>query len=382
MAGKLNTVVAGLGFGSMFVPIHRHHPDVAAVGVYDPKTAHAEEIGRRWRCDRVYRSFEEVLEDRSVDAVHLVSPIPLHEEQTLRVLESGKHCACTVPMAISLEGLKKIVALVDKTGLNFMMMETAVYTNHFFHVREMLERGEFGRMQFVRGAHYQDMENWPDYWMGLPPMYYGTHAIAPLVMALGSNIVRARCVGSGQMREELHRQYGNPYPLECAVFEFENGIQGEVTRSLFHVARGYTESFNLYGEHATFEWQQVEEEENPVVFRMGKLMEDGKGGWYRGMAATHEHITPANHGHLLPPEIAKYTVRSRYYDEQNPQLFTEEGGGHGGSHPHLVHEFVRSILERRKPWVNERVAANITAAGICAHQSAMDGGKVVEVPGF
>ena len=58
------------------------------------------------------------------------------------------------------------------------------------------------------------------------------------------------------------------------------------------------------------------------------------------------------------------------------------GGGHGGSHPHLVHEFLRSIVEGRRPAVDSVTAANWTAAGICAHQSALSGGDGVDVPQF
>lgn len=78
----------------------------------------------------------------------------------------------------------------------------------------------------------------------------------------------------------------------------------------------------------------------------------------------------------------KYTVRGKYYDETNPQLTFEEGGGHGGSHLHLVHEYISSILEDKKAWINELVAANITATGIFAHESAMNGGKEVIIPDF
>jgi predicted dehydrogenase len=380
MSGKLNVVLVGLGFGAAFVPIYRHHPDIGTVGLFDIDQPKTHSLLKQYDCDKAYNSYEEVLADGAVDAIHLITPIPQHEEQTLRALAAGKHCACTVPMAITLEGLKKIVGAVNKTGKNYMMMETAVYTNHFFHVKDMMEKGEFGKIQFMRGAHYQDMEQWPSYWMGLPPMYYGTHAIAPLVVASGSKIVRTHCFGSGSMRKELHEQYGNPFPVESALFEFANGLKAEVTRSLFSVARGYTECFNIYGEKSSFEWQQIEEEENPVIFRMGELQEDGEGRYFRGTGINFMRFTPENHGYLLPPPIAQYTVRAKYYDETNPQLFTEEGGGHGGSHPHLVHEFIRSIVERRKPWINESIAANITAAGICAHESAMDHGKEVVLP--
>ena len=37
-----------------------------------------------------------------------------------------------------------------------------------------------------------------------------------------------------------------------------------------------------------------------------------------------------------------------------------QGGGHGGSHPHLVHEFVSALLDKREPYPNAAESANIT----------------------
>ena len=59
-----------------------------------------------------------------------------------------------------------------------------------------------------------------------------------------------------------------------------------------------------------------------------------------------------------------------------------QGGGHHGSHPHMVHEFIRSIVEEREPWINAVTSANWTAPGICAHESAMADGAEVVVPSF
>jgi hypothetical protein len=55
---------------------------------------------------------------------------------------------------------------------------------------------------------------------------------------------------------------------------------------------------------------------------------------------------------------------------------------HGGSHRHLVHEFISSILEERPPLVDARVAAAWSAPGIYAHQSALAGGTLVDMPDF
>lgn len=372
---KVKVVLVGLGFGGAFAQIYKKHPDVSEVGIYDTNQELMLQTAKKLGIGCVYGSFEEILRDTSVDAVHLVTPIPLHEEQTVRVLESGKHCACTVPMAISLEGIQRIMEAVRRTGKKYMMMETTLYTYQFFYAQQMIREGKIGKIQFLRGSHYQDMANWPDYWMGLPPMYYGTHAISPMRVLAGSRIKRVTGFGSGSMQEEYQKKYGNPYPLECAVLEFENGLKGEATRSLFEVARTYQEGFFVYGDKGSFEWGFADGDKPYMETAIPAVV--GK----RGGEAKVEQIDLPNYYQMLPESIAEFTVGSNF-DPLNPQnsLVKGAGGGHHGSHPHLVHEFVRSIVEDRKPWIDEELGGNITAAGICAHLSAMEGSKAMEVP--
>jgi len=89
---KLNVVLVGLGFGAAFAPIYTEHPDVASLGIFDPKKPLTLNATARLGNVRIYDSFEEVLNDSAVDAVHLVSPIPEHAKQTVAVLNAGKHC--------------------------------------------------------------------------------------------------------------------------------------------------------------------------------------------------------------------------------------------------------------------------------------------------
>ena len=376
---KINVALVGLGFGGSFVPIYADHPQVESFGIFDTNPAVLQEYAARFPQAKVYSSFEEILRDEAVDAVHLVSPIPLHEEQSVAVLESGKHCACTVPMATSLEGIRRITEAKRKSGKNYMMMETTLYTYQFFYAKEMLDSGKLGRIQFLRGSHYQDMRNWPDYWMGLPPMWYGTHAIAPMVVLSGSRIKRVNCFGSGTMDPALQAQYGNPFPVESALFEFENGLKGEATRSLFETARVYQEGMFVYGSEASFEWGFADED-SPYITAIEEFEDSSK----RGAKTTVEQLDMPNHHFVLPESIQKYTIAPENFDPENPQLALAkgQGGGHHGSHPHLVHEFVMSIVENRKPWIDEVLGGNITGAGLCAHISAMKNGEPVIVPEF
>ena len=374
MSGKIRVAVVGLGFGAEFVPIYLDHPDVEAVSICDSSPAHLRAVGDRFNIPRRFHDVSEVTQANDIDAVHLITGIPDHATQTVQALNSGKHCACTVPMATSIIDLRTIIEAQHCSGKNYMMMETAVYTRQFLYAKELMEKGAFGRIQFLRSAHYQDMECWPPYWAGLPPMWYATHAVAPLLALAGTRALKVCCVGSGQMREELHRQYGNPYPIETALFQLEShGLCAEVTRSLFHCARPYMESFTLYGENACYEWQM--EDEDPVLFRMSPVVQG------KTRSETVERPRPPDRAELLPSSIGRYT-RSFVYGPDEKHLSFEQGGGHHGSHPHLVHEFIRSIIENRRPAIDAITAANWTAAGICAHESAMAGGTEVIIPLF
>ena len=57
-------------------------------------------------------------------------------------------------------------------------------------------------------------------------------------------------------------------------------------------------------------------------------------------------------------------------------------GGHGGSHGHLMNEFVTAILEGRTPLVDIVAALNMTVAGVVAHQSALRDGETLAIPQF
>jgi len=186
----------GLGFGAEFVPIYLDHPEVEAVSICDSSPARLRAVGDRFNIPRRFhvggwttgshlRDVSEVTQANDIDAVHLVTGIPDHATQAVQALDSGKHCACTVPMATSIADLRTIIEAQRCSGKNYMMMETAVYTRQFLYAKELMEKGVFGRLQFLRGAHYQDMECWPPYWAGLPPMWYATHAVAPLLALAG-----------------------------------------------------------------------------------------------------------------------------------------------------------------------------------------------------
>jgi predicted dehydrogenase len=368
-ARPVRTAIVGLGFGAEFIPIHQRHPQAELVAICQRSKEKLDEVGEAYGVERRYQSYADLLKDREIDAVHINSPIPDHGPMAIAALEAGKHVMCTVPMATSVEDCKRIVELSAKTGLKYMMAETVVYAREFLFVRQMAEKGALGKIQFVQASHQQDMDGWPNYWPGLPPMHYATHCVGPCLALQRLDAEEVSCFGSGRIRDELVKHYGSPFAIESAHVKLRNSdVVARVIRSLFDTARQYRESFDVYGSKQSFEWQLVEGEE--PVLHTAKVPEP----------EIPKRVPVPDFAHLLPEPIRRFTTGGVYDADDHQHLSFTQGGGHGGSHPHLVHEFVTALVEGRDPYPNAKQSANWTCTGILAHESALKGGALRRLP--
>jgi predicted dehydrogenase len=362
--------LVGLGFGAEFLPIYQAHPDAEPVAICQRDRAKLDAIGDAFGIEKRYTDYAELLADPDIDAVHINTPIPLHAEQSIQALNAGKHVACTVPMATSVDDCRRIVEAAAANGKKYMMMETVVYSREFLFMKELYESGELGRIQFLQASHQQDMEGWPNYWPGLPPMHYATHCVGPVLALPKRDAVKVSCFGSGQISEDLALVHGSPWAIESAHLQLEGDLAARIYRSLFDTARQYRESIDVYGSKKAVEWPLVEGE--PLIVHTAKLPE-------------HEipsRVECPDFAHLLPEPIRRFTTQGVYDVQANQHLSFTQGSGHGGSHPHLAHEFIRALLEDRDCYPNARESANWTCVGILAHESAMNGGVVMDMPAF
>ncbi len=368
---SIRVAIIGLGFGAEFIPIYQAYPGAEVSAICRRSKKDLDECGDRWKIAKRYTEFAQVLADPEIDAVHINSPIQDHAWQSIAALEAGKHVACTVPMATTIEECGKIVAAQRKAGKVYMMMETVVYSREYLFVKDLYDKGELGKIQFLRGSHQQDMAGWPGYWEGLPPMYYATHCVSPCLALLGKHAEHVTCHGSGRIDEKLIPKYNSPFAIETATFKIKDtDVCAEVTRSLFDTARQYRESFDAYGSKKSFEWQQVEGEE-PVIHTIGLPEPEIPG-----------RVPVPDFAHLLPEPIRRFTTKGVYDAEDEQHLSFTQGGGHGGSHPHLVHAWLSAIKGQRPALPDAETSANWTMVGICAHESALKGGEKVAIPRF
>ena len=368
MTRKLNIAIVGMGFGAEFIPIYQRHPNTNIYAICQRNKAHLDEVGDKFGIAARYTDFADLIADPNVDAVHINSPIDEHAWMSIDALKAGKHVACTVPMARTIEECRLVVEAQKQSGKKYCMMETTVFTREYLFVKELVAQGELGRIQFIRAAHHQEMAagTWPNYWPGMPPMHYATHCVGPCLALTGKRAEWVSCLGSGRIDDKYARHYGSPFAIESTHIKLKDSdVHAEITRSLYNTAREYIESFDVYGSKASFEWQQVAAEE-PVIH----TGEDAK------------RVPVPDYAKLLPEPIQRFTTKGVYDLESETHMSFIQGAGHGGSHPHLVHEFISSIVEDRDPFPNAVQSANWTCVGICAHDSALRGGEIVRLPEF
>jgi predicted dehydrogenase len=371
---KIRVGIVGLGFGAEFIPIYQRHPNAEMYAICRRDRKALDECGDRYGIETRYTDYAAMLADPNVDAIHINSPIADHAPQSIAALEAGKHVASTVPAATTIDECRQIVEAQRKSGTVYTMMETVVYSREYLFVKDLYDRGELGRIQFLRGSHQQDMEGWPGYWEGFPPMHYATHCVSPCLALLDKHAEHVVCHGSGRIDEHLIPKYGSPFAIETATFKLrDSDVSAEVTRSLFATARQYRESFDAYGSKASFEWQQVENEE-PVIHTRSS------NGRPLTEAEIPRRVKVPDFAHRLPESIGMFTQPAAIQDADHLSFL--QGGGHGGSHPHLVHNFLLACTGQQAPMPDAETSVNWTMVGICAHESALRGGEKIQIPRF
>lgn len=362
----LRVGIVGLEFGAEFIPIYQRHANAEMYAICQRTQSKLDEVGDKYGIEVRYTDYDAMLADPNIDVIHINTPLQLHADQVVAALEAGKHVGCTIPMATSVEDCKRIVDAQRRTGLVYMMMETTLYTREFLFVQDLYRAGRLGKLQFLRSSHHQDMSGWPSYWDGMPPMYNATHAIGPTLGLAGHQAESVQALGSGSVFESMKAQYGSPYAIESTHIRFlDSDVGAEVTRHLWAVAREYRESFDVYGAVRSFEWSQTESGSHLI---------------YVGEEA--HSIEVPDFADRLPAEIQSFTLAGVYGEGEDVESHRSfvQGGGHGGSHPHLAHQLITAVLGDGVAFPDAVYAANITVAGILSHASAMSGGERISLP--
>lgn len=400
MKEKMKIAIIGCGrFSQFFVPLFKAHRIVEEVYVCDLKRERAEEFAQRFDV-KIIDSFEDVLASDKINAVAIFTQRFKHGSMVIESLKAGKHVYSSVPCATSIEEIVEIERLVRETRLTYSMGETGYYRGPTVFCRREFAKGTFGTFTYAESHYNHDIRNmeqsfrssggddWKKY-AGIPPMFYPTHSTA---MILGSmpGVYAKKVVAFGfqnSPRTDIYgtdgqNLYNNPFANTSMLLELSNGGIARVSENRcvgWYCPETYISQF--YGSEGGYEFSVARhhlstwDPENPGRTIMQDVTEELQpASVYQSIEkdykkAIQEIASGAGHCETSPVQP---TWRL-------PKEFEGIENRHNGTHHFLIDDFMRAYETGKLSPCNIWQVARFNIPGLTAHQSALAGGKTIDV---
>ena len=160
----LQIAVVGLGYWGPNLVRNLHElPEAHVAAVCDADPSRLETLRVRYPAIPGTTSFDAVLEDRTIEAVAIATPVSTHADLCARALEAGKHVFVEKPLAATSEEAEGLITLAENSGLVLMPGHTFLYSPPVDTIRELISRGELGEIYFIStsrvnlGLHQADV---------------------------------------------------------------------------------------------------------------------------------------------------------------------------------------------------------------------------------
>ena len=113
--------------------------------------AKAEESAERLEIPKAYGSYEELLADKSIEAVYIPLPNHLHVPWTIKAAEAGKHVLCEKPIALNAAEARTLINVRDRTGVR--IQEAFMVRTHpqWLETRRLIHSGKTGALRSITG---------------------------------------------------------------------------------------------------------------------------------------------------------------------------------------------------------------------------------------
>jgi predicted dehydrogenase len=144
--------IAQVGLGQWGKNLVRNFDELADLAwLCDLDDERRVDVAQRYSAARITASFDEVLEDDSVDAVVVATPVPTHYELTRRSLEAGKHVFVEKPPAMRGVEMEELCELAEERERVLMPGHLLLYHPGVQKLKEIVDSGELGDVLCVYG---------------------------------------------------------------------------------------------------------------------------------------------------------------------------------------------------------------------------------------
>ena len=134
------------------IPAIKRAVNAEVTGIASSSEEKAKEVAQKFSIQKVYSSYEQLLNDPDIDAVYIPLPNHLHKEWVIKAANKGKHILCEKPAALDAGAFQEMKTACEKNKVIFM--EAFMYYFHPQHarVREVIANGEIGEVKYMRAG--------------------------------------------------------------------------------------------------------------------------------------------------------------------------------------------------------------------------------------
>lgn len=126
---------------------------VHAVGSRNLKTA--QNFATEFNATKAYGSYEELVNDDTIDAVYVATPHPWHVENVILALNAQKPVLCEKPFAVNAIEAKEMIAAAKENNVAIMEAMWARFLPHYAKIREIVASGVLGQITTIHADHGQ-----------------------------------------------------------------------------------------------------------------------------------------------------------------------------------------------------------------------------------
>ncbi|MBT8259130.1 MAG: Gfo/Idh/MocA family oxidoreductase [Bacteroidia bacterium] len=103
------------------------------------------------------QAWKKLAERDDIDLLIIATPWKWHAEMSIYGMEQGKHVACEVPIAYTLDDCWSIIETAERTRKHCLMMENCCFNGEELWILNMIEQGVFGDVNHAEGAYIHDL---------------------------------------------------------------------------------------------------------------------------------------------------------------------------------------------------------------------------------
>lgn len=146
MKSRLNVGVIGLGrLGRVYAEdLARYVPDANLVAVADSRADVAETFAREYGLPKTYTSHQDLLSDKDVDAVAVITPTSTHKEVVIEAAGHGKAIFCEKPISLSVEDARQMLYATERHGVFLQMGFQRRFDAGYIEAKKKVDAGIIG----------------------------------------------------------------------------------------------------------------------------------------------------------------------------------------------------------------------------------------------